>query len=98
MIDAILYEAGRYKRAFRYSLTMELWRQRPNRLRSSMICRFVEMWCHANCRGCWRVRETEQTISISFELTRDIVLFKISDEYEPFSGMEIVNNPIKVAG
>lgn len=50
------------------------------------LSRFVEFWCQKNCRGDWRVEESDTTLSISFSHSRDRVLFQISEEFLFFEG------------
>ncbi len=68
-----------------YTLSLNFIRAGMTPERSDLVSRFIEFWCQKNCSGDWRVEETENRLTVSFDLDRDIILFKISEEYDWFS-------------
>src|SRR4051812_38040432 len=54
--------------------------------RADTLSQLVGYWCDENCRGLWRVEQTNSTIRVSFEQVRDRVLFQISEEFLYFEG------------
>ncbi len=71
--------------SLQYRLTLNLIKAGLDELRSDLLSRFIEFWCQKNCLGDWRVEETTRSLTVWFDLPRDVVLFKISDEYDWFS-------------
>lgn len=49
---------------------------------ATMLAHFLETWCEHHCIGTWRVEHDYRNIRISMSLDRDLVLFKISEEYD----------------
>ena len=84
MVIQTRHEAGVHT-AQQYRLSLNLIRAGLDEPRSSLITRFIEFWCQKNCLGDWRIEETTCTLTVWFDLARDIVLFKISDEYDYFA-------------
>ena len=70
---------------FPFVLVLNSIRAGLDESRSDLIIRFIEFWCQKNCNGDWRVEETNSTITVFFSLSRDIILFKFSDEYDYFN-------------
>lgn len=53
------------------------------------LAHYIAMWCQKNTKGKWRIERTWRDMTLWFELSRDFVLFKISEEYNDcFSGHE----------
>jgi hypothetical protein len=71
--------------SLQYRLSLNLVRAGLDELRSDLLSRFIEFWCQKNCIGDWRIEETSRSLTVWFDLARDVVLFKISDEYDYFS-------------
>lgn len=49
---------------------------------ATMLAHFLETWCEHHCVGAWRVEHDYKKLQISMSLDRDLVLFKISEEYD----------------
>jgi hypothetical protein len=49
---------------------------------AAMLAHFLETWCEHHCIGTWRVEHDYRSICVFFTLDRDMVLFKISEEYD----------------
>jgi len=74
----------------RYNLSLNLIRAGLDEPRSDLLSRFVEFWCQKNCAGEWRVEETNRSLTVWFDIPRDVVLFKISDEYDYFASVQLI--------
>jgi hypothetical protein len=48
---------------------------------AEIFTRYIEFWCQRNCKGDWRIEETDKSLLVSFEADRDYILFRISEEY-----------------
>jgi hypothetical protein len=68
--------------SLQFVMSLNLIKAGLDETRSDFVSRFIEFWCQKNCVGAWRVEETSANISVWFDLPRDVVLFKISDEYD----------------
>lgn len=73
------------ERFLQYRLSLNLIKAELGELRSDLLSRFIEFWCQKNCNGEWRIEETSRNLVVWFDLSRDFILFKISDEYDYFS-------------
>jgi hypothetical protein len=78
--------------SLRYNLSLNLIRAGLDEPRSDLLSRFIEFWCQKNCNGDWRIEETTLSLTVWFDLARDVVLFKISDEYDYFDSARLVTN------
>jgi len=76
----------------RYNLSLNLIRAGLDEPRSDLLSRFIEFWCQKNCNGNWRIEETNLSLTVWFDLARDVVLFKISDEYDYFETAQLVTS------
>jgi len=80
------YSAGSpYENELQHRLSLNLNRAGLDELSADFLTRDIEFWCQKNCVSLWRVQETSTTVCVWFDTDRDIVLFRISDEYERFS-------------
>ena len=52
--------------------------------RATLLARFIEFWCQKNCVGPWRVMDDGRHVVVLFETGRDIILFKMTEEYDFF--------------
>jgi hypothetical protein len=84
MASMMRHQAGS-DRFLQYRLNLNLIKAGLGELRSDLLSRFIEFWCQKNCNGDWRIEETSRSITVWFDLSRDFVLFKISDEYDYFT-------------
>ena len=82
-MPVVLYEAG-VDQELPYRMSLDTIRAGLSELRCDVVCRFMEFWCQKNCVGPWRVQETEKQIHIWFEMPRDVIIFKLSSEYDDF--------------
>lgn len=83
MTRTLVYEAGnprRQKHVFRLGFGG------ANRQRVVTALRFFEFWAQANCKGAWRVEETDTEVVFSLARDHEAVHFRLSDLYERFSG------------
>lgn len=64
---------------------LDIFRSGLDDMQAALVARFLEFWCQKNCRGPWRVEETDRRITITFGLDRDFILFRISAEYYDFN-------------
>lgn len=85
MGQALRYEAGSVERQ-QFGVQMSFSRAGLEPHRADTLVRFIEFWCQRNCRGSWRVEETDREMIVSFAETRDRVLFQISEEFLYFEG------------
>lgn len=74
------YEAGRDEIQL-YAVRLDLVRAGLNEVKADIKARFIEFWSQSNCLGSWRVEQTTREIIVSFALSRDMILFKMSTEY-----------------
>lgn len=70
--------------ALRYRFSLDLYRARIDDARSVLLTRFIEFWCQKNCNGAWRVEDNGKLVVVWFDTSRDLVLFKMTDEYDFF--------------
>ena len=75
--------------ALRFVMSLNLIKAGLDETRSDFLSRFIEFWCQRNCLGNWRVLETSKFLNVCFDLPRDVVLFKISEEYSYFSRYQV---------
>ena len=80
MENVVIHEAG-YNHTPRHTLTTDIRRSGISAERAIWLTRFTEFWCEFNCIGNWRVVETTQSISVSFDELFDAALFKLSEEF-----------------
>ncbi len=85
MAPVTRYSAG-CETALQFVLSLNLVRAGIDETRSDLISRFIEFWCQRNCRGDWGLHETNVQLRVWFDLPRDVVLFKISEEYGYIAG------------
>ena len=76
-----------------FKISLNLVKAGFNETKSDLLSRFIEFWCQKNCQYEWRVEETTKMLTVSFDSTRDVVLFRISEEYDYFMD----NSPIFVS-
>jgi hypothetical protein len=81
----LLYEAG-HETHLNHTITLNHVRAGFDPAIALTLTRFVEFWCQKNCKGKWRVEESDTTLSVSFSHPRDRVLFQISEEFVYFEG------------
>jgi hypothetical protein len=84
MVPFMRHSAGN-ETSLQFVMTLNLIKAGLDEMRSDLLSRFIEFWCQKNCQGKWRVEETSSHLTVCFDLPRDIVLFKISDEYDYFN-------------
>jgi hypothetical protein len=77
------YEAGSLAQ-LRYAVGLPYYVIGMAPHRADMLTRYVEFWCQKNCRGDWRVAETDIDLVVSFADARDRVMFQISEEFLHF--------------
>jgi hypothetical protein len=68
----------------RYSMRLDVYNSGIDTDRANMMARFIDIWCQKNCIGSYFVEDSGSNIAISFNEARDVVLFKISEEYSYF--------------
>ncbi len=58
-------------------------RAKDDTVRSDLIARWIEFWCQQYCEARWRVTEfTRSHVDVYFEDQTDLVLFKLSPEFD----------------
>ncbi len=53
----------------------------PSETHLDWVTRWVEFWCQLNCVGSWHVTEYDGEIVLEFSDDRDIVVFRLSEEF-----------------
>lgn len=84
MDNVVRHIAGCDQDTLRYRFSLDLYRARIDNSRSLLLARFIEFWCQQNCLGAWRVMDDGRFVNVWFDTCRDIVLFKMTDEYDYF--------------
>ena len=84
MDNAVRHIAGSADDTLRYRFSLDLYRARMDDARSMLLARFIEFWCQKNCIGPWRVMDDGRHVMVWFQTGRDIVLFKMTEEYDFF--------------
>mgnify|MGYP000042902997 CR=1 FL=1 len=84
MVSMVIHTAGS-DLSLQYQLSLNLNKAGLDSQRSDLLSRFIEFWCQKNCVGEWRIEETHRDLTVWFDLPRDVILFKISDEYDYFA-------------
>lgn len=51
---------------------------------SSLVARFLEIWCHEECIGPWQIEETDREIVVRLIDPVDTVKFRLSSESDAF--------------
>jgi hypothetical protein len=80
----LLHTAG-VDEPLQYRLSLDVIRAKLTESRGDLLGRFIEFWCQKNCVSEWRVETTNHSLTVWFDLPRDVVLFKLSDEFDWFS-------------
>ena len=91
MITLLRHTAG-FSETLTYSASLAFLQTGYTETQFDLVSRFIEFWCQQNCIGDWRVEETSKYLTVSFDKSRDFILFKLSEEYEYFLKNKLLAN------
>jgi len=91
MITLFRHTAG-FAETLTHSVSLSFMQTGYTETQFDLVSRFIEFWCQKNCIGDWRVEETNKYLTVSFDKSRDFILFKLSEESEYFLKNKLLAN------
>lgn len=49
---------------------------------NNLVVKWIEFWCQINCESDWHLREYNNHVEIGFQSIDELVLFKLSPEFD----------------
>ena len=65
---------------------VDILRDNTTQTKAAFTRHLMQIWCSEHCGDLWRVRQNRRTIEVCFESEVDLVLFRLSREWDNFQG------------